>query len=80
MPETKRKNERLVAIFLFGLLALNYPLLALFSKVKLVSSVPLLFFYIFVCWVLLILGVALVMELPSKPLYPTQIPERREPE
>lgn len=80
MPETKRKNERLVAVFLLGLLALNYPLLALFSKVKLVSSVPLLFFYIFVCWVLLILGVALVMELPARPLYPTQISERREPE
>ncbi len=80
MPEAKRKNERLIAIFLLGVLALNYPLLALFSKVKLVFSVPLLFFYIFLCWGVFILGVALIMERPSSPLYPLQLPKLRDPE
>lgn len=80
MPETKRKNERLVALFLVGLLALNYPLLSLFSQVKLLYHIPVLYLYIFLCWALLILGVALVMELPPSPLYPTPPPKRRDPE
>jgi len=80
MPETKRKNERLVVLFLIGALALNYPLLALFSKVKVLFSIPVLFLYIFLCWVLFILGVALIMELPASPLYPMQLPKRRNPE
>jgi len=80
MPETKRKNERLVALFLIGALALNYPLLALFSKVRLLCNIPVLFLYIFLCWVLFILGVALTMERPAAPLYPLQLPTRRSPE
>jgi len=80
MPETKRKNERLVALFLLGLFALNYPLISLFSKVRLYYSIPVLYLYIFLCWVLFILGVALIMELPASPLYPMQLPKRRTPE
>ena len=80
MPETKRRNERLVALFVIGVLALNYPLLSLFSKVKLLCNIPLLYLYIFLCWALFILGVALIMELPASPLYPMQLPKRRSPE
>jgi len=80
MPETKRKNERLIALFLIGVLALNYPLIALFSKIMVLFSVPVLFLYIFLCWVLFILGVALIMELPASPLYPMQLPKRRSSE
>lgn len=77
MPETKRKNERLVALLLVGALALNYPLLSLFSKVRLFFHIPLLFLYLFLCWALFILGVALIMERPAAPLYPLQLPKRR---
>jgi hypothetical protein len=43
MPETKQRNERLIAVLIVGLLALNYPLLSLFSKLKQVFGVPLLY-------------------------------------
>lgn len=80
MPETKRKNERLVALFLIGVLALNYPLLSLFSRVSLFFNIPVLFLYIFLCWALFILGVGLIMDRPASPLYPVQPPPHRSPE
>ena len=80
MPETKRKNERLVVLFLGGVLALNYPLLSLFGKVRLYFHIPVLYLYLFLCWGVFILGVALIMELPAAPLYPKPPPPPRPPE
>ena len=65
MPEVKRKKERLVVMLVVGAIVLNYPLLALFSRIKLLFGIPILYLYIFSIWVFLIVGVALILEKPS---------------
>jgi len=62
MPEAKRRNERLVVLPLVGVIALNYPLLSLFSRAKLFCGVPVLYLYLFAVWLLFILGVAVLLE------------------
>lgn len=61
MALDKPKNEKLIALFILGLLAFNYPLLALFSKPTLCFGLPTLFFYLFLFWGGFILMLALVM-------------------
>lgn len=65
MSEAKQRNERLIAVLIVGLLALNYPLLSLFSKVKLVFGVPLLYLYLFAVWYIFIICVALILARPA---------------
>jgi hypothetical protein len=60
---TNVRNERLVALFLLGLLLFNYPLLAMFNTPGLVLGVPKLYLYLFVAWAVLIGGAALVLRL-----------------
>jgi hypothetical protein len=59
-PENK-KSKRLVALFLFGFVFLNYPILSLLNINILVFGLPLLYIYIFGIWGLLILLSALVI-------------------
>ena len=59
-PENK-KNKRLVALFLFGFVLLNYPILSLLNINITVFGLPLLYIYIFGVWGLLIFLSALVM-------------------
>jgi len=54
-------------LFAFGCLALNYPLLALFSKKVLWYGIPLLYLYLFTLWVLFILLIAIVTERKKLP-------------
>lgn len=71
MAEQKRLNERLIALTCMGIIALNYPFLALFSKKLFFWGVPLLYLYIFSLWFLFIMLLGLVMRKkgapPSKP-------------
>ncbi|HEY7655566.1 MAG TPA: hypothetical protein VH881_01770 [Burkholderiales bacterium] len=48
------KGQRLAALFLLGLLLLNYPLLNLFAGAARVAGIPLLYAYVFAVWALLI--------------------------
>jgi uncharacterized membrane protein len=59
-PENK-KSKRLVALFLFGFVLLNYPILSLLNINITVFGLPLVYVYIFGIWGLLILLSALVM-------------------
>ena len=59
-PENK-KNKRLVALFLFGFVLLNYPILSLFNINITVFGLPLLYIYTFGVWGLLIFLSALAM-------------------
>ena len=52
-PENK-KYKRLVALFLFGVVLFNYPILSLININILVLGYPLLIIYIFGAWGLLI--------------------------
>jgi hypothetical protein len=56
------KQQRLVALFLFGVLLFNYPLLALFSRPAEVFGIPLLYAYVFGAWALFVGLLARVVE------------------
>ena len=56
------KGQRLVALFLLGVLLLNYPLLNLFAAPNLVLGIPVLYAYVFAVWALLIGLMTLVLE------------------
>lgn len=54
MLKQKRSGERQVALFLLGVLLLFPPVLQIFNKPSKVFGIPVLYFYIFVVWALLI--------------------------
>jgi hypothetical protein len=58
------KSQRLVVLFLLGVLLFNYPLLALFNHAGEALGIPVLYAYIFAAWALLIGLLALVLERP----------------
>jgi hypothetical protein len=55
-------GQRLIAVFLLGCLAFNYPLLSLFNVDLYLWGVPFLYVYMFVAWATLILLTALVIQ------------------
>ncbi len=55
-------GQRLVAVFIAGLVLLNYPILSLFDRPQTVFGLPLLHAYLFAVWVALILIVAWIVE------------------
>jgi hypothetical protein len=55
-------SQRLVALFLFGCLLLNYPILSLFNRVGTVFGIPIMYFWLFAVWALVIVLLALVVE------------------
>lgn len=68
-------SQRLIALVLAGVLCLNYPLLSLFSEVRWLLGVPLLYLYLFLCWGILIALAATILERrPPQP--PSQRPQR----
>ena len=54
-----RYRERLIIVFVAGLLVFNYPLLALADRLLLLFGVPLLYGYLFLIWLGIIVAVAL---------------------
>lgn len=50
MGRWSRKGERLVAVFLAGVLLFNYPVLAVFNRAAEVFGIPLVYVYIFTAW------------------------------
>ena len=70
----KRRDERLTAWVLVGGLALNYPLLSLFSKPVLWFGIPALYLYLFAFWVLFIAVVALLTGVQEPPAETRPLP------
>ena len=54
-------GDRLIALFLLGVLLLMPPMMAIFNVERLVLGIPLLYLYLFVAWILLVCLVALVL-------------------
>ncbi len=54
MMRESKLNKRLVALFLFGCVLFNYPILSLFDLEIPIFGLPLLLVYIFGIWCLLI--------------------------
>ncbi len=62
MNQPDEKRQRLVGVFLLGVLLFNYPLLALFNRAASAFGIPLLYAYIFASWALVIGLLALIVE------------------
>jgi hypothetical protein len=62
MREPEAKGQRLVALFIFGCLLFNYPVLSLFNVAAVAFGVPVLYAYIFAAWAVLIALMAFVVE------------------
>jgi hypothetical protein len=45
-------NERLVLLFVVGVLLLNYPVLAIFNRSTTIGGMPGLYLYLFAVWAL----------------------------
>lgn len=67
MSPVRRKIQRLLVLFSFGCIALNYPLLTLFSKTLLWFGIPVLYLYLFVLWAFFIIFIAIVTERKKLP-------------
>lgn len=55
-------SDRLIALFLLGVLAISPPLLAVFRADAFIAGMPLLFVYLFGAWALLVGFLALIIE------------------
>jgi hypothetical protein len=62
MQEHERKGQRLIALFIFGCLLFNYPVLSLFNVAAVFFGIPVLYAYIFAAWALLVALMALAVE------------------
>ena len=60
-PAGRRRGERLLGLLAAGIVAFNYPLLSIFSEVRLVAGVPAICLYLFAVWGALIGATALVL-------------------
>jgi hypothetical protein len=54
-------GDRLIALFLLGVLLLMPPMMAIFNAERLVFGIPLLYLYLFVVWIVLVGLVALIL-------------------
>jgi hypothetical protein len=54
-------GDRLIALFLLGVLLLTPPMMAIFNVERLVFGIPLLFLYLFGAWLVVVLLVALIL-------------------
>jgi len=55
-------GQRLVAVFLTGVVLFNYPLLSLFDRPEPWFGLPMLWIFLFAMWALLLLAVAYIVE------------------
>lgn len=66
MLSIEKNNGRLIALVLIGVLALNYPLLSLFSGASFLFGIPVLYLYLFFIWGAFISLAALIIERKTK--------------
>lgn len=66
MTADANRSKRLIALFLFGYLMLNNPILSLFNRPLMVWGIPLLFGYIFGVWLFLIVLMMLIVRSGSQ--------------
>jgi hypothetical protein len=65
MPRRGLIAERLIGLFLFGLLLLTPPLIGAFDKATFVGGIPPLYLDLFLSWALLIALTVLIVERPD---------------
>ena len=68
MVKWSKFRERVISLFIFGVLIMNFPVMSLFSVDGFVFGIPLLYAYVFSAWLLLIvLSALLVARIPKPP-------------
>ena len=50
----QKRRESRWAIFIIGIVLINFPLISVFNKSDLVFGVPLTYFYLFLIWMMMI--------------------------
>ena len=60
MSAQRRRRDWLIVLFVAGVLLFNYPLLGLVNSAVLLAGIPVLYFYLFAVWLLLIAAAAWV--------------------
>ncbi|WP_188439168.1 hypothetical protein [Belliella aquatica] len=55
------KNQYLWVVFVLGVILLNYPILAIYNIPEVWFGIPVLFFFVFLFWLLLILATFLII-------------------
>jgi hypothetical protein len=68
IPEPERRVERLLGLLIVGLMLLNFPLLSIFSLSAYFCGIPVLYFYLFSVWFLIIGVTAFIQQ--SRPSVP----------
>jgi hypothetical protein len=58
----QRYREYIIILFVISFMILNYPLLSIFDRPVLLFGIPLLYFYIFAVWFVIIVLLALISE------------------
>ena len=66
MINKEKLHARLIVLLLFGVLAINYPLLALFDKLTFRLGLPVLYLYLFCFWFVFICLLAVVLSRRSR--------------
>lgn len=61
MRQSKLMRQRLVAVFLMGMLLLFSPIIALPDRPQLLFGLPVLYLYLFTVWALLIAAMAWIV-------------------
>jgi hypothetical protein len=61
-PKRGTRGQRLVCIFLLGVVLFNFPVLAVFNVGATLFGIPMLFAYLFLAWAALILLMYLAIE------------------
>lgn len=62
MGNFESKGQHFVALWMFGMLLFNYPILALFNIPSTLFGVPVLYAYVFIAWGALIASMAYLAE------------------
>jgi hypothetical protein len=69
-PPPQPRNDRLIALFLLGVVLFTPPLLRVFGVPVTVFGCPLLFIYIFLAWAIVVALTALDVERRDEPKRP----------
>jgi hypothetical protein len=69
MVSEQKRKEYLIILFVAGVLALNYPLLSVLDRMLLPLGIPLLYFYIFAIWLIIIAVMASIVERFDSPTH-----------
>jgi hypothetical protein len=62
MADEAKRRDRLVGLFVFGLILFSPPILLVFGRGSLLADLPLLYLYLFGAWAALIAAVAWIAE------------------